>query len=249
MIVVSDVAVGDTRGIFAWRARNAAPSIGRMNAPLSAHAVLDHRHPVLAPLLHAGYPAARIDQVLAFYDEPHRRYHDRRHLREMLDTARDMDCAMSPAQALALLFHDAVYVPGAARGVNEAMSAQLLRVYGAGVAPETLDLAYRIVIDTADHLARTEPSRLVLDLDLMRLAVDDASFDRYSRQVFDEQRPLVMIGDDDLAWAFFQRRRIAFFERLLERPEIFCLPAFRMKYESVTRENLRRAIEAARAVP
>ncbi len=220
-----------------------------MNAVLFAHAVLDPGHPALAPLLRSGYPADRIAQVMAFYDEPHRRYHDRRHLREMLDIAAEMDCAMTPAQALALLFHDAVYVPGAARGVNEAMSAQLLRVYGAGVAADTLELAYRIVIDTADHLARTEQSRLVLDLDLMRLAVDDAAFDRYSRQVFDEQRPLVMISDDDLAWAFFQRRRIAFFERLLERPEIFCLPAFRVKYETITRDNLRRAIEVARAGP
>jgi predicted metal-dependent HD superfamily phosphohydrolase len=220
-----------------------------MNAAISTHAVLDPGHPALAPLLSSGYPADRIAQVMSFYDEPHRRYHDRRHLREMLDIAAEMDCAMTPAQALALLFHDAVYVPGAARGVNEAMSAQLLRVYGAGVAADTLELAYRIVIDTADHLARTEQSRLVLDLDLMRLAVDDAAFDYYSRQVFDEQRPLVMISDDDLAWAFFQRRRIAFFERLLERPEIFCLPAFRVKYETITRDNLRRAIEVARAGP
>lgn len=207
--------------------------------------VLDHRHPALQPLLVSGFPAQRLDQVLAFYDEPHRRYHNRLHLREMFDTALDMDCALQPAQALAVVFHDAVYVPGAARGVNEAMSAQLLRVYGGGVPGPTLDLAYRIVIDTADHVPRTEASRLVLDLDLMRLAVGDREFERYSREVFAEQRPLVLIADDDLAWSFFQRRRVGFFERLLERPEIFCLPAFRMRYEEVTRRNLRQAIVAA----
>lgn len=207
---------------------------------------LDDRHPALRPLLSSGYPAARVRAVLALYDEPHRHYHDRTHVREMLDAAVRMEQTLSPAQALAVIFHDAVYVPGAARGVNEAMSAQLLRVYGAGVPNETLELAYRVVIDTADHLARTEASRLVLDLDLMRLAVDEAEFERYSRQVFAEQRPLVMIADDDHAWAFFKRRRIAFFERLLERPEIFCVPAFRLRFEEITRANLRRAIEAAR---
>ncbi len=208
---------------------------------------LDPRHPALFPLFQAGFPAARLEQILAFYDEPHRRYHNRVHLREMLDTAIGMDMALMPAQSLAVIFHDAIYVPGAARGVNEAMSAQLMRVYGSGVEAQTLELAYRIVIDTADHLPRSPESRLVLDLDLMRLAVSDSEFERYSRQVFDEQRPLITINDDERAWAFFKRRRISFFERLLERPEIFCLPVFRLRYEQVTRDNLLRSVTAARA--
>jgi predicted metal-dependent HD superfamily phosphohydrolase len=221
-----------------------------MNAADSAPGPrLDHRHPALQPLLDSGYPADRIDQVLACYDEPHRRYHNRLHLREMLDTAQEMAFALLPAQSLAVLFHDAVYVPGAARGANEALSAQLLRVYGGSVPNATLELAYRIVIDTADHLPRTDESRLVLDLDLMRLAGSDAEFERYSREVFAEQRPLVLIGDDDEAWSFFQKRRIGFFERLLERPEIFCLPAFRARYEDVTRTNLQRAIANAQRAP
>jgi len=207
--------------------------------------VLEPHHPALQPLLATGYPAARVEQALAFYDEPHRRYHNRVHLREMLDTAQQMGCALAPAQSLALLFHDAVYVPGAARGVNEAMSAQLLRVYGDGMPVAVVDAAYRIIIDTADHVARSEAARLVLDLDLMRLAAGDAEFDRYSREVFAEQRPLVLIDDEEAAWSFFQRRRVGFFERLLERPEIFCLPAFRGRFEEVTRRNLRRAIDRA----
>ncbi len=218
-----------------------------MNAAPPAGPVLDHRHPALQPLIQSGFAGERLDQILAFYDEPHRRYHDRVHVREMLDTAARMDCALSPAQALAVVFHDAIYVPGAARGVNEAMSAQLLRVYAGGVEADTLELAYRIVIDTADHLPRSPESRLVLDLDLMRLSVSASEFERYSRAVFAEQRPLITIADDELAWAFFQRRRISFFERLLERPEIFCLPPFRLRYEEVTRANLRQSIAAARS--
>jgi len=218
-------------------------------AAIAPEQVLDHRHPALQPLLASGYPAARIEQVLAFYDEPHRRYHNRLHLREMLDTAVRMECALLPAQALAVIFHDAVYVPGAARGVNEAMSAQMLRVYGADVPNASLELAYRIVIDTADHMPRSDESRLVLDLDLIRLAVSAADFERYSREVFVEQRPLVPIADEDEAWMFFQRRRSGFFERLLERPEIFCLPIFRQRYEAITRANLRHAIRSVNGGP
>lgn len=208
---------------------------------------LDHRHPALRPLVDAGYPRERVEHALAFYDQPHRHYHDREHLREMLDSAKQMDCLLQPAQALALLFHDAVYVPGAARGVNEALSAQLMRVYAGEMPAETIDLACRIVIDTADHLPRTQESRLVLDLDLMRLAVGERDFDRYSLEVFAEQRPLVPIADDGLAWVQFQRRRIPFFEGLLARPEIFCLAPFRARYEPAARANLQRAIERAHA--
>jgi len=205
-------------------------------------AALDHRHPALAPLLALGYPRARIDQALAFYDEPHRHYHNRAHLREMLDGALAMGCPLQPEQSLAVVFHDAIYVPGAARGSNEAMSAQLLRVYGAGLPAPVLELAIRIVIDTADHLPRSEAARLVLDLDLLRLAAGDEQFERHSREVFAEQRPLWPVADDAQAWSRFQRRRVAFFGRLLERPEIFCLPAFRLRYEQRARRNLLRAI-------
>jgi predicted metal-dependent HD superfamily phosphohydrolase len=210
----------------------------------AADTALDHRHPALAPLLALGYPSARIDQALAFYDEPHRHYHNRAHVREMLDGALAIAGPPQPEQSLAIVFHDAIYVPGAARGSNEAMSAQLLRVYGAGVPAPVLDLAMRIVIDTADHLPRSESARLVLDLDLLRLAAGEQAFERHSRAVFAEQRPLWPVADDAQAWSRFQRRRIAFFGRLLERPEIFCLPAFRLRYEHIARRNLQRAIAA-----
>ena len=44
---------------------------------------LSSRHPALAGLRRIGLSAARVEQVLRFYDEPHRCYHDRRHLREI----------------------------------------------------------------------------------------------------------------------------------------------------------------------
>jgi len=60
--------------------------------------------------------------------------------------------------------------------------------------------------------------------------------------VFAEQRPLVMIEDDEAAWRFFLARRIAFFQRLLDRPNIFNLPQFREKFEAITRRNLQREV-------
>jgi predicted metal-dependent HD superfamily phosphohydrolase len=69
------------------------------------------------------------EQLLAFYDEPHRYYHNREHIREMLDAALKHELKLSAPQTFAVLAHDAVYVPGAQRGDNETLSAQVMRVY------------------------------------------------------------------------------------------------------------------------
>jgi len=207
---------------------------------------LDHRHPALAPLLEAGFAPGRLEQVLAFYDEPHRAYHDRQHLLEMFDASIALGEPLNATQVLALLFHDAIYVPGAMRGSNEMMSAQLLRVYTAGLERAMVDIACSLVIDTAEHVARSQEAELVLDLDLMRLAAPPLDFDRFSRQVFAEQRSLIAIADDADALAFFSARRIPFFQQLLDRPWVYCTPAGRRHFEAAARANLGRAIGRVR---
>lgn len=212
----------------------------------------DAVHPALAALRAAGMPAERIAQVLAFYDEPHRVYHTRLHVREMLDQAIALGLTLTAAQAMAVLFHDAIYVPGAPRGANEAMSAQLLRVYAASVDGPVVEMAYQMVIDTSDHVARHPESAAVLDLDLLRLAAPRAAFMRMSREVFDEVRPLLVADDDDAAWDQFVQRRVAFFQKLLERDYIFCLPMMRERFEATARSNIRESIvwvSSTRGVP
>ena len=85
----------------------------------------------------------------------------------------------------------------------------------------------------------------MLDLDLMRLAAPALDFDRYSRQVFAEQRSLIAIADDAQALAFFSARRIPFFQQLLDRPWVYCTPAGRNRFEAPARVNLRRAVLTA----
>jgi len=203
-------------------------------------------HPALASLRRAGFAAQRIDQVLAIYDEPHRRYHDREHIGEMLDAALGLGVALTPAQSLALLFHDAVYVPGAARGSNEAMSAQLLRVYAHGLPLDCIERAVAIVLDSAAHVAHSVEAQIVLDLDLLRLAAPPPEFDRYSRAILAEQRALIRLEDEDAAWRYFCRLRRPFFERLLERDAIFMHPLARRSFERAARQNLRAALIAPR---
>jgi predicted metal-dependent HD superfamily phosphohydrolase len=218
-----------------------------MRRMLAPNDVLNANHRAFVPLIRAGFAPVHIEQVLTFYDEPHRVYHDRVHLREIFDASLELDLLLTPAQSLALLFHDVIYVPGAARGANEAMSAQLLRVYSGSVEMDMAEAACSIVADTAEHLARSEEAGLVLDLDLMRLAAPAPEFERYSRQVFAEQRPLIAIADERAAWNFFATRRLPFFQRLLERPNIYCTAIGRQRFEDAARDNLRREVQDVKA--
>ncbi len=209
---------------------------------LHAGDTLDGSHPGWHSLVAAGFAAERIDAVLFSHREPHRVYHDQRHLAQILDDAAHLLIELSPAQALAVLFHDAVYVPGAMSGANEALSAQLLRVYAQGIDAAIVRQAASIVIDTAQHLPTSEAAAAVLDLDLLRLAAAADEFEQYSRELFFELHPLTPAIDGE-RWRSFTARRALAFERLLARPRIYSTPQCLLRFESAARANLRAAIE------
>jgi predicted metal-dependent HD superfamily phosphohydrolase len=59
-----------------------------------------------------------LDAALAHHRQPHRAYHDQRHVLELLALAERHAPDLGAAERLAILFHDAVYVPGAPKGQN-----------------------------------------------------------------------------------------------------------------------------------
>ena len=81
-------------------------------------------------------------------------------------------------QALAVLFHDAVYVPGCEH--NEAASAALIETMVDEVDDDVLRRAMQIVLDTCTHTPTTPDAATVLDLDLYRLAAPAEAFDAYT---------------------------------------------------------------------
>ncbi len=70
------------------------------------------------------YPGDLAPRVRARYAEPHRRYHSWTHVLACFDARDRITGAALPEVDLALLFHDAIYVPLAKD--SEARSAQLL---------------------------------------------------------------------------------------------------------------------------
>ena len=187
-------------------------------------------------------PRKTVLQVLALYDAPYRKYHDRRHVLEMFEQAHALGIALNPAQALAVLFHDAVYVPGFEH--NEAASAALLDTMVEDVNADVIHVARQIILDTHTHEASVPDAATVLDLDLLRLAADDDVFDAHGMAVFDENRGLlasrVQLSGEALYHAFMVRRA-AFLGTLAQRPKLFLTTAF-ADFEGPARRNIARVL-------
>jgi predicted metal-dependent HD superfamily phosphohydrolase len=168
------------------------------------HAVLPHQ--------------AELGQALVErYREPHRRYHDTRHLLAVL---RHVD-AFAGDQDLFLVrlgawFHDAVYDVPERELTNEESSARLAlrELSRAGFEQEDLTQVARLVRLTADHLPGTRDPEgdLLCDADL---AVLGGTPEEYAAYVADVREEHAAVGDE----AFFAGR-LAVLTPLLER-ELF----------------------------
>ncbi|MGD9704859.1 MAG: metal-dependent phosphohydrolase [Acidimicrobiia bacterium] len=180
---------------------------------------------------------AALDELLARYREPHRRYHGELHVHrvvsdvtELLRTVPTPDAA---AVRLAAWYHDAVYEPRAV--TNEQASAELARRTLGELGIDLLRTAEvaRLILLTAAHepvdLHADPPAAVLLDADLAVLGADAAAYAAYARGVRVEYRHV-----DDAAW---RTGRAAVLRRFLDAEHIYSTPAMRER-ESRARANL-----------
>lgn len=172
-------------------------------------------------------------EVLRRWQEPHRRYHDIRHLAFGLDVLDDLGAG--PLERIAFWFHDAVY-----RGnspADEMASAALARELLAGHRDEgdTSEVA-RLVLITIEHRARPgdEAGARVCDADLSGLG---GSWRDYRANLDGIRAELP--GLDPGQW---RHRRRRFVRSLLAREAIFLTPRGRWRWEASARANLVREL-------
>lgn len=187
----------------------------------------------------AGLPARRepFDRLCARYAEPHRGYHDLRHIAACLELAAETRALQrAPAQVeLALWYHDAVYDPR--RGDNEERSAELardeLRAQGLPEAP--VEAVHALVLATKHPSHPEDPdARLLVDIDLSILGADPERFDAYEEGVRKEY-----------AWVpgfLFRRNRGKFLRELLAADRLFLTDPFHARFERRARDNLARSL-------
>ncbi|MCK5940844.1 MAG: hypothetical protein KAI24_02645 [Planctomycetes bacterium] len=166
------------------------------------------------------------------YLEPQRHYHTLEHVASMLHVGRRFP--LDEEQIMAVWFHDAVYDPQSDQ--NEQKSARLAQKWLAktGWSVEAIERVGRMVLDTRGHVPSTPQSELVLDLDLMSLAVSWEAFQRNTEAI---RREYAHVSDED-----FAAGRRGFFEGMMRRDRLFFSDWGVQALEPAARANLQRAI-------
>lgn len=179
---------------------------------------------------------AALEDLRARYGEPHRRYHVRAHIHDVLAVLAAGPAAEDPvAVRLAAWFHDAVYDPRAAD--NEAASAALaVRTLAGWGAPDPTVRRVRALVLATDH-RRPPPdgdgdAALLVDADLAILAAEPERYDAYVAAVRAEYAQV-----DDAAW---RTGRAAVLDALLARRPLYRTAAAGARGEDRARANLAR---------
>ena len=168
-------------------------------------------------------------ELTALYTEPHRRYHDLRHVADMLCKGEELD--LSTEQAMAIWFHDAIYDPTSK--TNEADSAVLAveRLTAIGWSEDRIKIVERIVLDTCGHVPSIEESKKVIDLDLSTLG---GSWESYQRNGDNIRQEYGSVSDED-----WNAGRGAWLESMMNRERIFWTD-WGAPLEKEARANLKR---------
>lgn len=189
------------------------------------------------------------EDLILRWNEPHRRYHDERHLEDVLLSLNQLGVRgeqVSPVTLLAAWFHDTVYAGavGAEAGSDERASAELAT---ASLAAFSLDAALvaqlgeLIIATTPGHSNEDPPAALahLLDADLAIFAAAPERYDRYAAAV---RLEYAHVPD-----AAFCSGRAQILEAYVQQPAIYRTDAARGLWEARARANLSREIAELRA--
>lgn len=178
--------------------------------------------------------------LLARYDEPHRRCHNTEHLTDCL---RELDTHLQLAAEptfveMSLWFHDAVYVVGAKDNEERSADLAVRTLSGLGASQRLLEFVRTAVIATK-HQSAPLPgdASLVCDIDLSILAAPAERYAAYAEAIR---------AESGLPVAVLRPLRLAFLEAMLARERIFHTPAFQKACEDRARGNMRREAHAIR---
>jgi predicted metal-dependent HD superfamily phosphohydrolase len=169
----------------------------------------------------------------ARYAEPHRRYHDTTHVRQVVRDAVALTEGRDRALvALAAWAHDVVYDgrPGADERASAAWARQQLTA--AGVADADITRVEGLVLATLEHTAPSGDhlADALLDADLAILGAEPAGYERYRRAVREEYAHVT-----DADWRV---GRAAVLRSLLAREPLYRTAAARDRWAVLARRNL-----------
>jgi predicted metal-dependent HD superfamily phosphohydrolase len=193
-----------------------------------------------------SYNACLVEAELrarAAYAEPGRHYHGERHLDECLALLADVPDLCERERRLlrwAILWHDAVYEPGAAD--NEQRSAELAKreLAECGVADEDGEEVARLILLTKDHAtSRDDPlGALMVSIDLAILGSDSDRYRAYADAIRQEYA--------SVPYAEWRQGRALVLMGLLAADKLYPDPRF-AALEARARRNMQGELSRLRA--
>lgn len=189
----------------------------------------------VGPFASAAEADLTFEMIRGLYSTPPRAYHNLGHVAQclsVLDEVRRLADEPDAAE-MALWLHDCVYI--AVRDDNEEQSAFVAQTV-AGLIGAPAPFVSRVVgmIEATRHDRRelAGDTALVADIDLAILGAPPDEYDAYRRAIRQE----FAFADDRR----FNRGRLAFVDRQLDRPRLYATPYFRSELEPRARANLAR---------
>jgi len=189
-------------------------------------------------------PHDLVVQLAVAYGEPHRAYHNAAHIAALLDwfdrVGDDVGWQQPAEVYIAILFHDAIYEPGAKD--NEARSAEWARKSSFSVDPAVDAMVSRarvteLIALTArhGHLTSADPeAALFLDCDMSIIGAPPAEFTAYDEAIRLEYHSVPSDA--------YRTGRRAFLAGLLAKPRIFLSEYFHSRLDAQARVNLTAAL-------
>ena len=174
--------------------------------------------------------------LLEKWTEPHRRYHDLRHLHECLDALDGLGGGRP--ERLAAWFHDVVYDGVPVQDEKRSAELSRARLTGLGCAPELIHEVERLVLLTIEH----DPSpgdaagEILSDADL---AILGATPQRYRESVADIRWEYARFDEEQ--WRVGRAQVLRSF---LARPRIYRTELGHARWEESARANIGRELAA-----
>ena len=189
-------------------------------------------------------PAGLRAELMGAWSEPHRHYHDHRHLRECLALWMRWrgHCERPGEVAIALWFHDAIYDPQAPEAPSDELrsAAWAARVLvRAGADSDTAQRVHDLVMVTK-HDAPAAPGaspdgQLLVDIDLSILGSPAERFERYCQDVRKEY--------GDMPRSRYREAWARMLQGFLDRPRLYHREHAVALFEAQARINLAAALE------
>ncbi|QIK64356.1 DUF4031 domain-containing protein [Leucobacter viscericola] len=219
--------------------RQAVVPVRRRQYLVSEWALLSEQLEVASNTEWHGVGALLLDR----WNEPHRKYHNERHLEDVLLALNQLSTRgenISEVTLLAAWYHDAVYAGNASDELDSAhLATEQLSSFGLGSA---------LVSQVSEFIAATAPTHAVqdpgdplahlLDADLSIFAAHPSRYEEYALSVREEYSH---VAPKDFAMG---RSRIL--EGYLARPAIYRTEPAQHMWEERARQNLTREIEQLR---